>query len=103
MMAQYRRKPGALVPADRDRALDVSRVLASNPSMKKAFWFLEADLKRGTSVKMDNTGKALLQLLRHLKRFSEVRSFSHRRMQHMLNYQLPSQTSVGSGRHDECR
>ena len=74
MMAVYRRKPGALGPADRSKALDASRVIAANATMKAAFWFLETDLKNGAAVKMDNTGKSLLQLLRHLKRFSEVRS-----------------------------
>jgi hypothetical protein len=72
MMAAYRKKSGALTAADRDRALDATRVIAQNPQMKKAFWFLETDLKNGSTVRMDNTGRSLLQLLRHLKRFTEV-------------------------------
>lgn len=73
MMATYRKKSGSLAPADRDKALDIQRVLAANPAMKRTFWFLETDLKNGVAVKMDNTGKSTLQLLRHLKRFTEVR------------------------------
>ena len=73
-MATYRKKNQALSAADRDKALDISRVTAANPSMKAAFWFMDIDMRNGTVVKMDNTGRALLQLLRHLKRFTEVRN-----------------------------
>jgi Spindle and kinetochore-associated protein 1 len=72
-MAAYRKKSGSLGAAERDKAFEISHIVAANPTMKKAFWFMEADLQRGNVAKMDNTGKSLLQLLRHLKRFTEVR------------------------------
>lgn len=34
---------------------------------------LESDLKTGTAVRLDKTGKTLLTLLRHLGRLQEVR------------------------------
>ena len=74
MMAAYRKRSGSLGSAERDRAFEIQRVLAAHPGMKKSFWFLETDLKNGSAVKMDNTGKSTLQLLRHLKRFTEVRT-----------------------------
>jgi len=36
------------------------------------FWFLETELKAGTAVRMDKTGKSILMLLRHLGRLQEV-------------------------------
>ena len=72
-MATYRKKPGALSAADRDKALDISRIVAANPVMKNSWWFMDVDMRHGTVVKMDNTGRGCLQLLRHLKRLTEVR------------------------------
>jgi hypothetical protein len=37
------------------------------------FWFLETDLRSGTAIRMDKTGKSVLMLLRHLGRLQEVR------------------------------
>lgn len=56
----------------RKRMLDMVAVAKVNPTMKSRFWFLESDLKHGSVLKCDRSGKGLLQLLRHLKRFSEV-------------------------------
>jgi hypothetical protein len=36
-------------------------------------WFLEADLRGGSALRPDKSGRALLMLLRHLGRVSEVR------------------------------
>lgn len=36
-------------------------------------WFLETDLKSGAALKVDKTGKAILTVLRHLGRLSEVK------------------------------
>ena len=36
------------------------------------FWFVDSDLKGGTALKLDKTGKAILTVLRHLGRLSEV-------------------------------
>lgn len=36
-------------------------------------WLLESDLRSGSAVKLDKTGKTLLTLLRHLGRLQEVR------------------------------
>jgi Spindle and kinetochore-associated protein 1 len=56
----------------RKRMLDLAAVAKMNPRMQSHFWFLESDLKDGSILKCDRSGKGLLQLLRHLKRFSEV-------------------------------
>ena len=40
--------------------------------VKGRHWFLDNDLKSGTSLKLDKTGKAMMTLLRHLGRLSEV-------------------------------
>lgn len=57
----------------RKKMLDLVAVSKSTPAMRTHFWFLESDLKDGSILKCDRSGKGLLQLLRHLKRFSEVR------------------------------
>ena len=36
------------------------------------FWFVDSDLKGGTALKLDKTGKAILTVLRHLSRLTEV-------------------------------
>jgi hypothetical protein len=36
-------------------------------------WVLEGDLKAGTHLRLDKTGKAILTVLRHLNRCQEVR------------------------------
>ena len=36
-------------------------------------WFVESDLKGGAALKLDKTGKAILTVLRHLSRLTEVR------------------------------
>lgn len=41
--------------------------------MRGSHWFLESDLKDGTSLKLDKTGKSVLTVLRHLGRLQEVR------------------------------
>lgn len=42
---------------------------------KGRFWFLETDLRAGTAIRMDKTGKSILTLLRHLGRLQEVREY----------------------------
>ena len=41
--------------------------------VKGRHWFTEPDLKNGTCVRSDKTGRALLTVLRHLGRIQEVR------------------------------
>jgi hypothetical protein len=41
--------------------------------LKGRSWVMEADLRNGTAVRMDKSGKMLLSLLRHLGRLQEVR------------------------------
>lgn len=36
------------------------------------FWFVDSDLKGGSALKLDKTGKAILTVLRHLGRLTEV-------------------------------
>jgi len=49
------------------------RVPQSKEAAKGRFWFIETDLKSGTAIRMDKTGKSVLMLLRHLGRLQEVR------------------------------
>lgn len=46
--------------------------LQSREGVKGRFWFLEQDLKAGTVVKLDKSGRNLLMTLRHLGRIAEV-------------------------------
>ncbi len=41
--------------------------------MRGRFWFVECDLKAGSTLKLDKSGRALLMTLRHLGRIQEVR------------------------------
>ena len=47
-------------------------LLQSKDACKNRFWLVEDDLKRGTAVKADKSGKAILTILRHLGRLEEV-------------------------------
>eukprot|EP00892_Ulva_mutabilis_P001663 jgi/Ulvmu1/11498/UM077_0047.1 len=55
------------------RLQDLESLARNNPCMQSRMWFLQSDTKRGTVVKFDKSGQALLQVLRHLKRVSEIR------------------------------
>ncbi|XP_052170510.1 spindle and kinetochore-associated protein 1 homolog [Diospyros lotus] len=59
-----------------DKALEL-REIASTETVKGKHFFLETDIK-GPSLKLDNTGKAILTVLRHLGRISEMRIGHHR-------------------------
>lgn len=59
-----------------DRALEL-RDIATTEGVKGKHFFLETDMK-GPSMKLDNTGKAILTVLRHLGRISETRIGHHR-------------------------
>ncbi|XP_022870330.1 spindle and kinetochore-associated protein 1 homolog isoform X2 [Olea europaea var. sylvestris] len=59
-----------------DRALEL-REISWNNVVKGKHFFLEADIK-GPALKLDNTGKATLTVLRHLGRISESRIGHHR-------------------------
>ena len=45
----------------------------NHEQLKGRSWVLEADMRSGTAVRLDKTGKTLLTLLRHLGRLAEVR------------------------------
>ena len=47
--------------------------IAGHEALKGRFWVLEGDLRAGTHLRLDKTGKAMMQLLRHLNRLAEVR------------------------------
>ncbi|KAL0425820.1 UNVERIFIED_CONTAM: Spindle and kinetochore-associated protein 1 [Sesamum radiatum] len=53
------------------------REIAMTDGVKGKHFFLETDIK-GPSLKLDNTGRALLTVLRHLGRISETRIGHHR-------------------------
>lgn len=49
----------------------------AHEEVKGCFWILERDCRNGTALKMDKTGKAILTILRHLGRLTEVRVFKY--------------------------
>lgn len=59
-----------------ERALEL-RDFSASEAVKGKHFFLESDMK-GPVLKMDNTGKAILTILRHLGRISDVRAGRHR-------------------------
>ncbi|KAL9245268.1 hypothetical protein vseg_018941 [Gypsophila vaccaria] len=59
-----------------DRALEL-RDIATAEAVKGKHFFLDTDVK-GPSLKLDNTGKAILTVFRHLGRISETRIGHHR-------------------------
>ncbi|GMI99076.1 hypothetical protein like AT3G60660 [Hibiscus trionum] len=83
-MATYAEANAQLVAAPKkklaenlwERALEL-RDIAMTDSVKGKHFFLETDMK-GPSLKLDNTGKSILTVLRHLGRISETRIGHHR-------------------------
>ncbi|XP_062091586.1 spindle and kinetochore-associated protein 1 homolog isoform X1 [Humulus lupulus] len=61
-----------------EKALEL-RDIATTEAVKGKHFFLESDIK-GPALKLDNTGKAILTVLRHLGRISETRIGHHRVM-----------------------
>ncbi|KAI6702700.1 hypothetical protein NL676_011836 [Syzygium grande] len=59
-----------------EKALEL-RDIAMTEGIKGKHFFLESDIK-GPNLKLDNTGKAILTVLRHLARISEIRSGHNR-------------------------
>ncbi|CBI38876.3 hypothetical protein VitviT2T_023489 [Vitis vinifera] len=59
-----------------ERALEI-RDIAMTGGVKGKHFFLETDIK-GPALKLDNTGRAILTVLRHLGRISEIRIGHHR-------------------------
>lgn len=59
-----------------ERAMELRDIAATEPFKGKHF-FLESDIK-GPSLKLDNTGKAILTVLRHTGRITEGRSGHNR-------------------------
>ncbi|XP_050387331.1 spindle and kinetochore-associated protein 1 homolog [Argentina anserina] len=69
--------PKKNVAGDRwEKALEI-RDIGMHEAVKGKHFFLETDMK-GPSLKLDNTGKAILTVLRHLGRVSESRIGHHR-------------------------
>ncbi|TXG62658.1 hypothetical protein EZV62_009652 [Acer yangbiense] len=83
-MASYAETNAQLISAPKkklaenvwEKALEL-RDIATTEAVKGKHFFLEMDIK-GPSLKLDNTGKAILTVLRHLGRISETRIGSHR-------------------------
>ncbi|KAM7512114.1 hypothetical protein LguiB_010989 [Lonicera macranthoides] len=83
-MATYAEANAQLIIAPRkkltennmDKALEL-REIATTETVKGKHFFLETDIK-GPALKLDNTGKAILTVLRHLGRISESRVGRHR-------------------------
>ncbi|KAK4848837.1 hypothetical protein QYF36_017976 [Acer negundo] len=83
-MASYAETNAQLISAPKkklaenvwEKALEL-RDIATTEAVKGKHFFLEMDIK-GPSLKLDNTGKAILTVLRHLGRISETRIGPHR-------------------------
>jgi hypothetical protein len=58
---------------DRKHAQWLLYNLAPFDALKGKVWAMEADLKSGQALRLDNTGKTILTLLRHLGRVAELR------------------------------
>ncbi|KAL4434153.1 hypothetical protein ABPG75_000594 [Micractinium tetrahymenae] len=59
---------------DKKHAMWVAFNIATHEQLKGGrSWVLESDLRSGSAVKLDKTGKTLVTLLRHLGRLQEVR------------------------------
>lgn len=48
------------------------RAVQGKEGIRGKFWFVDSDLKGGSALKLDKTGKAILTVLRHLGRLTEV-------------------------------
>lgn len=66
-------RSNSVKPADRKRATTLLHCVAGKEGIRGRFWFVDSDLKKGTALKLDKTGKAILTVLRHLGRLTEVR------------------------------
>ncbi|PKU63765.1 spindle and kinetochore-associated protein 1 homolog [Dendrobium catenatum] len=75
LIARDRKK---LSDTEWDRALEL-RDITMSPEVKGKHFLLESDIK-GPGLKLDNTGKATLTVLRHLGRIQEFRIGFHRIM-----------------------
>ncbi|XP_030489149.1 spindle and kinetochore-associated protein 1 homolog [Cannabis sativa] len=64
-----------------EKALEL-RDIATTEAVKGKHFFLESDIK-GPALKLDNTGKAIITVLRHLGRISETR-IGHNRVMILL-------------------
>ncbi|KAI3438852.1 hypothetical protein D9Q98_001269 [Chlorella vulgaris] len=71
MVAAARRNRA--VGPDKKQAMWLLVNIANHTQLKGRNWVLESDMKNGTAVRLDKTGKSLLMLLRHLGRLQEVR------------------------------
>lgn len=58
---------------DRKHAQWLLYNLAPHEALKGRVWAMESDLKSGAALRLDNTGKTILTLLRHLGRVAELR------------------------------
>ncbi|GKC13565.1 spindle and kinetochore-associated protein 1, partial [Tanacetum coccineum] len=65
-----------LTEGNSDKALEL-REIGKAEAVKGKHFFLETDVK-GPTLRLDNTGKAILTVLRHLGRLSESRIGHHR-------------------------
>ncbi|KAJ0682470.1 putative spindle and kinetochore-associated protein [Helianthus annuus] len=73
-MAAYAEANSQLMTAPRKKEI---RDIGATEGVKGKHFFLETDVK-GPTLKLDNTGKAIFTVLRHLGRLSESRIKNHR-------------------------
>ncbi|KAJ4954502.1 hypothetical protein NE237_011285 [Protea cynaroides] len=83
-MASYAEANAQLIAAPKKKMTDNTwekalelRDIAMTEGVKGKHFFLETDIK-GPALKLDNTGKAILTVLRHLGRINETRIGHHR-------------------------
>ncbi len=60
------------MPQEADREVELRNVVQGKEGFKGKFWFSESDMKGGGQLKLDKSGKAIITVLRHLGRLSEV-------------------------------
>ncbi|GMH39259.1 hypothetical protein BSKO_07157 [Bryopsis sp. KO-2023] len=62
-----------LTVEQRNEGMELLHKVGKHEAVRNHCWFEESDLKNGNVLKLDKTGKAILMLLRHLRRLNEVR------------------------------
>lgn len=66
-------KSQQLPKSERKRALELAHSIAAAPAVRGHWFFLEADLKAGSALKLDKSGKMVITVLRQAGRLQEVR------------------------------
>lgn len=71
--ARHRLHPAAACCELSDSGSSARCAAQGREGVKGLWWFSENDLKSGSAIKMDKSGRAVLMVMRHLGRLQEVR------------------------------